>query len=105
MYGQGVKIGTSSTNEKEINLVVKMPTFGSFTKSQLDIMCHQIQHQHLPKKELALLTMCTKMDETILSNQRLYVEKKFFKSYNDILSFSMIPNMQITIHNLSNLST
>jgi len=93
MYGQGLKIGTSSTNEKEVNLVHKMPTVGSFTKSQLNIMCHQTQHQHLPKKELTLLTTCTKMDETIFSNQHLYVEKKSFKSYNDILSFSMIPNM------------
>jgi len=71
MYGQGLKIGASSTNEKEINLVLKMPTFGSFTKSQLDIVCHQKQHQHLPKKELTLLIVFTKMDETILFNQRL----------------------------------
>jgi hypothetical protein len=104
MCGQGLKIGTSSTNEKEVNLIMKMPTFG-FTKFQLDIMCHKKQHQHLPKKESTLLTTCTKMDETIFFNQCLYVEKMIFKLYNDILSFSMIPNMQITIHNLPNLST
>jgi hypothetical protein len=50
MYGQGLKIGTFSTNEKKVNLILKMPTFGSFTKSQLDFICHQKQHQHLPKK-------------------------------------------------------